>query len=162
LPCSVDADVAEGSSNRHHAQRCIRAGRGRGGSHNTTYHPPASTLARGGVWLPHHSPEGNGRTGGVHVALVSSLLPEEVGGRGAGQRSHGRTMVPGQAVYRLCSRFCITVHTPAEHPSGGGASAFLASPLSLPTSGMGYHRYARLRSSFHGVEKNSWNTELRS
>jgi hypothetical protein len=59
--------------------------------------PSVWTPARDGAGLPHHSPEGNGRTCGVHVALVSGFLPEEVGGRGAGQRSRGRAMVPGHA-----------------------------------------------------------------
>jgi hypothetical protein len=59
--------------------------------------PSVWTPARDGAGLPHHSPEGNGRTGGVYVALVSGFLPEEVGGRGAGQRSRGRAMVPGHA-----------------------------------------------------------------
>jgi hypothetical protein len=62
-------------------------------------HPSSGrTPARGGAVLPHHSPEGSGRTGGVHVALVSGFLHEEVGGRGAGRRSRGRVMIPGLGV----------------------------------------------------------------
>jgi hypothetical protein len=73
--------------------------------------PTVSTSARGGAVLPHHSPEGNGRTGGVHVALMSGFLSEEVGGRGAGRRSRGRATVPGHRGYPIA---VTTVHATAE------------------------------------------------